>query len=424
MVHYSNNCSIMFIKIITLSTSLFLILTLGYTIATRDFVLPFNTKVSGKIPVPETLEKGNLTFEIPISSPSNTVLANDPTESTSKNLNASTSSSMLVPSVTLQKKNAVKIPSTTPTITKALQPTQVRVQKVPDALPTTVYERLDTEYADNEVMYRPTVSPCTKTMGYKLGTFDTRFVISRATFLDEVAKASTLWGEAVNKTLFIYDEQGPLTINLIYDERQSRTEDVNNLAIEIENAKQSADAVHVAYEQEKVTYTHDTEEFTRDAESFRNRSSIYATKVASYNQAGGASQQDYDAMNQELALLKEDAKILDKRQVALTQYMEAVNARVKKYNELVVYINTLVKKSNALGAKKFTEGMFSSKNIIDIYQYNNTLKLRRVLAHEFGHALGINHNTNPFSIMYSANNGSTFFLSKEDLESLLTVCVY
>ena len=103
--------------------------------------------------------------------------------------------------------------------------------------------------------------------------------------------------------------------------------------------------------------------------------------------------------------------------------MESINAKVLKYNELTVYINSLIKKSNALGSNKFTEGRFSpNSNTIDIYQYNNDTKLLRVLTHELGHVLGINHNKNIYSIMYTSNSATTTSLSKEDLQALTLVC--
>jgi predicted Zn-dependent protease len=103
--------------------------------------------------------------------------------------------------------------------------------------------------------------------------------------------------------------------------------------------------------------------------------------------------------------------------------MDAINANVVKYNEFVVYVNTLIRKSNSLGAKKFTEGRFNpNTNTIDVYQFSDRLKLKRVITHELGHALGINHNENIRSIMYSVNSGTTTMLSKEDMAALKDVC--
>jgi FtsZ-binding cell division protein ZapB len=290
---------------------------------------------------------------------------------------------------------------------------------------TGVYEHLNEGPSDTDESYHPIVSPCTTPMGYKIGTFDSRFGISRTMFLQEIKQASEVWGDAVGKTLFYYDEKGPLTINLIYDERQARTEDINYLAMEIENSKQSADQIKQFYEQEKASYLADAEQLTKDNENFQMRYKAYTEKVATYNAAGGAVKIEYDAMMQELDTLKQEAKTLEQRRATLLVTMESINKKVAKYNELIVYINGLIRRSNALGAKKFTEGRFSSaNNTIDIFQYNDSIKLRRVVTHELGHVLGINHTKNIYSIMYAVNSATTTTLTKEDREALNAVCPF
>lgn len=287
----------------------------------------------------------------------------------------------------------------------------------------TVYEHLNEGASDTDPSYKPAISPCSKAMGFKIGTFDTRFGISKIQFIKEIEQSADIWGEAIDKKLFYFDENGPLTINLIYDERQATTIDVNYLALEIENTKKNAEALKNSYEQEKAIYTNDSTELTKDAENLQARYTLYGEKVTSYNNAGGASKIEYDTMMNEAANLKQEAKLLEERRVSLLTYVDSINKKVARYNEFVTYVNSLIRKSNALGAAKFTEGRFTPyTNTIDIYQYNDSVKLRRVVTHELGHVLGINHNKNVYSIMYSFNSATTTSLSKEDISDLHTIC--
>lgn len=286
-----------------------------------------------------------------------------------------------------------------------------------------VYEELETKHSDTDESYRPNVSPCTSPMTYKIGTFDSRFNISKDEFLRITKNAVTVWSKETNGPLFTHDPRGSLTINLIYDERQASTENIGYLALEIENTKQSADAMLAIHEKEKEQYIRDSEDFTKNATSLQERFASYESRVKEYNAKGGATKPEYDAMMLELAGLKKESASLEEKQKELLTRMEEINARVKRYNELVAYVNTLIRRSNALGSRTFTEGRFTpSTNTIDIYQYADETKLERVLIHEFGHVLGIGHVKNVQSIMYSFNSGTSTSLSLEDKKALKGVC--
>jgi predicted Zn-dependent protease len=342
--------------------------------------------------------------------------------------NTSQATGLPVPPV-LEKRDEVT-PSQTTTNTQpevvAVEPSPLvtpPIAKIEPVAKKGVYIAMEEGQSDTDSSYRPSVSPCKVTMGYTIGEFDTHFGISKAKFIEEIDAAAALWGDQFGKKLFTYNEKGPLTINLIYDERQARTEDVNNLALEIENAKGTADTLKKVYEQEKIIYLGDGEQLTKDSEALKARYQVYSDKVAMYNSQGGAPQAEYNQMTQELEALKQQSKDLTVRRDALLTYMEVINSKVSRYNELVVYINSLITKSNSLGAKKFTEGKFTPRsNTIDIYQYNNLVKLRRVIAHELGHVLGINHTESLSSIMYAVNSGTTTVLGADDIVALKEVC--
>jgi predicted Zn-dependent protease len=277
--------------------------------------------------------------------------------------------------------------------------------------------------SDNEVSSIKIIEPCKKPVGYKLGTFDHRFGISKEAFLSEIAKGVSVWEDASGKDLFFYEENGDLTINLIYDTRQANTDEINYLALEIENSRQTAESLKEFYTQEKDLYTEKETLLIPRATDAKERLDAYNKKVTTYNTSGGASHIEYDAMSQELILLKKEVALIEEEKEYLASLSTSINKTVTRYNEIIAYINSLIKKSNSLGGKKFTEGKFSTRNAtIDIYQYSTMTKLRRVLTHELGHALSIDHIENKNSIMYSVNIGTTTSLSIEDLEALDKVC--
>ncbi len=287
------------------------------------------------------------------------------------------------------------------------------------------YETLETHHSDMDYeSYKPSVSPCVQPMGYKVGKFDPQFNLSREKFFQITRDAIAVWEEAAGTSLFTNDPvNGTLTLNLVYDERQATTVSLGYLALEIENTKQAAESTRLSYEKEKVSYINESEIFNKGAMEFQQRYSNYNEKVKAYNDKGGATKEEYDVMMLELDTLKKEAEAFEAKRLVLNKEMESINSKVKRYNELIEYVNGLIRKSNSIGSRTFTEGRFvPSINTIDIFQYSDETKLRRVLIHELGHALGIGHVENVQSIMYSFNSGTSTSLSEEDKQALRESC--
>src|SRR3982751_3180659 len=80
-------------------------------------------------------------------------------------------------------------------------------------------------------------SPCAVPRTYSIGSIDPRFKISKATFLAVTEQAASLWRNADGKSLFVYDPDAKLTINLVYDERQYLNNQVNDLNDQVETQK-------------------------------------------------------------------------------------------------------------------------------------------------------------------------------------------
>ncbi len=261
-----------------------------------------------------------------------------------------------------------------------------------------------------EVVQLIPAKPCTEPIPYNLGGFDTRFGISRESFLAESAKAAKIWNTAIGKEIFVYDAVGAkkglfdntptLSVNLVYDDRQKTTQVNQVLDGDINSGRTEAEKIKASYE-----------ELQREYDS---RSATYESNVEKYKSGdipGGAkaSQRAYDDLEQE--------------RLALNALAEQINASIRQYNAIAKSINEDIRDFNANVGEEFEEGIYSpADNSIYIYQFRDNRELFRVLTHEFGHALGLGHNGNPESIMYDTNKGTSQTLSAEDLAQLRAFC--
>lgn len=344
-----------------------------------------------------------------------TINTQEVSSSTQSTLEASSS---IVSATTAPTTNVPEIKKTT-TFATIVTPTKTQVITQTSAIDSS-------EYDSEGGVLRP--NPCKTPIVYSLGTFDARFGISRNYFLETVTEGVTLWNDAAGKKLFTYsDTKVPngLTINLIYDNRQKITDENKLLGEEIKNTKKAALLLQEEYEAMKATFTELKDTYTNRVSVFNERQKKYEEKVAYWNSQGGAPQGEYDTLTAEKEYLKTESDAITNDHDSLNAMLVDINAKIDKHNDLVAFANEKVAQNNAQAHQKFTEGKYSSgSNEISIYQFNDTIKLQRVLTHELGHALGIDHTKDKESIMYAINAGTTTMLQEEDIQALKDVCSY
>lgn len=301
-----------------------------------------------------------------------------------------------------------------------------------------VYQYRDVLYAqflpvwNNIKSYISSEAPCKKPILYTLDNFDEEFNISKTYFLSALFEAEDIWEKPAGKELFLYAEDSPrdvLKINLIYDYRQQATSKLASLGITVKDNRASYDMLKNKIDLLKKEFDLAKSIYEVRVMSFNKRQKIYEEQVQYWNSKGGAPEKEYDKLEQERIALDREVSRLQTLQKNINEMMEEVNSMVVVLNRLATTLNLVVEKYNTIGASRgesFEEGVYIQEGLnrqIDIYEFSNREKLVRVLAHELGHALGLDHVKDPQAIMYSFNQANSQILTEDDIAELKFKCM-
>lgn len=244
-------------------------------------------------------------------------------------------------------------------------------------------------------------SPCAKPVTYKLGSIDNRFGLTQSDVLQDTKEAADIWNSAYGQPLFAYDPSAKLTINFVYDQRQELSSQINQLEQKTDADKNSLDP--------------QIDEFNERSQAFDQKAAKLDQEIDYWNSQGGAPEDVYQKLTQEQKDLKTEADQLNELGRRLKQSARDYNNQISQLNQTEDNLkNTL--------AVKPEEGLWNGNNdTISIYFNNTKAELIHTLAHELGHARGLDHNTNENSIMYPSST-EVISPSVTDLADLKEIC--
>ncbi|USN89062.1 MAG: matrixin family metalloprotease [Candidatus Nomurabacteria bacterium] len=275
--------------------------------------------------------------------------------------------------------------------------------------------------------YQSTAAICPAPLAYRIGEVDTSFGITREKALEYALEAETKWEQAIGRDLFTYNETADFPIHFIYDERQELADTEASERAVLDAQREESESVILTVEKLQAEHHKLSQSYDAKLADYEARLEAYNTEVNRYNDRGGAPADVYEGLESERVELRDDADELAKTAAQLNDLAANINKLGKRGNDLVADYNTQVTAYNEeYGfSREFTQGDYQGDSI-HIYKFSNENELVKVLMHEFGHALGIDHVAGESSVMYYLLENPEVVpkLSEEDLAAFELVCGY
>ena len=271
-------------------------------------------------------------------------------------------------------------------------------------------------------------SSCEKPITYRLGNIDERFNLSREEFRTAVNTAAGMWGKPLAHNLFIEQTNGEVEINLVYDYRQEATDKLKSLHYKFDRSRANYEELKSRLEILRTQYNEQKSAFDSDLNAYNEKIKSFNAEIESWNRRGEVP----DSIHTRLMNEKDQFIVwndsLKRREEELKSLIDIINSIVVVINEIATNSNMdLVDQQNignTLG-HQFCEGLYEykkGKRSITIYQYDNEYRLVRVLAHEFGHALGLKHSKSSDAVMYPFIQSDSLALADDDVTALKGRC--
>jgi hypothetical protein len=249
--------------------------------------------------------------------------------------------------------------------------------------------------------YYTALAGCNVPISYTIGSVDSRFGLTDEEIRNAVSSAESLWEDGTDRNLFTYAEDARLTINFEYDERQAMTNAQTEFEEILDSKETMSESVKSQYEKLVREYNTLRATYEKSVSAYETKLESYNDEVADWNTRGGAPKDVFERLQDTQDSLEAEEDRLNARSRELNILVRKINTLGSEGNSLITDYNSLVHEYNDRFSEsaEFTQGEYKD-DVITVYEYGDKDELVVVLAHEMGHALGIEHVEGATSIMY------------------------
>ena len=278
------------------------------------------------------------------------------------------------------------------------------------------------------ILARARIFPCSSPVTYTIGNIDPGFSLTQEELADALREAETAWEGPARRNLFeARQSSGSVTVNFIYDNRQASLDKLKKLGITSDLSLASYKELKARFEELLAKVDAEEARLKDIVRLYKEREADYNAEVRRLNGQRSASARAILRVKTAKAALAMQFGGIQMIENAVNADIDTLNALGTTLNQLIVQLNIDVEQYNRAGSAigRYEEGVYKISNgvqSIELYKYTDREQLVSLLAHEMGHALGLDHVAGPESLMYPVNNGGGLQLSDKDTAELNRVC--
>lgn len=274
-------------------------------------------------------------------------------------------------------------------------------------------------------------APCDRPLTWGIGEIDTRFAISEQDVRTAMRKAAEVWSTAAGFTVAEKDEDPEIVVRFNYAQEQKLADSELRAREEIRTEQNRIDRLQLLYDNRRDEFDRRSAEYVATTEETTDKINNLNSWVTEINRRGGFTDdtvREYENRKSETERMQQ--RVLNER-AELDRIARVINSKSDRLNEKIAQNNLLIDRYNEqfAGENRFTKATYQrSENggIITVNQFLSKSELPLILAHELGHAMGLNHVENPRSVMFSRMGGQQYYpqviLTEEDIRALQSRC--
>ncbi|MEX0780405.1 MAG: matrixin family metalloprotease [Balneolales bacterium] len=268
----------------------------------------------------------------------------------------------------------------------------------------------------------PDTPPCDTPLLYEIGDIDIRFGIHQSDVAMAMEQVEQLWNTALDKELIKSSRDGDVMITLSFANEANKVAELSKTIAAKEKQIAENNRVH-----EQLLKQHEDRANAHE-ELLAQRNKVvreYNANIQKWSSSSAGPEEKRketkisskidsleSRVHQELAAA--DALF---RQIGASA--ERLNEKTDKYNSLIARYEDLLNDDRIIN-----KGDFYGERI-HVYQFDDQDDLVMVLAHEIGHALGLDHVPNDKSVMHAYIHDQDLqnrLLTSQDIQAIQDLC--